>query len=44
MPIEQIIELELRGPGPPSRACTHKPGYFYDKAKISKATRVIINS
>ena len=44
MLIEQIIEFELRGPEPPSRTCSHKPGYFYDKTKISKATRVIIYS
>ena len=41
--IEQSIEFELRGPGPRSRTCTPKRGYFYDKTKISKAnTRVII--
>ena len=44
MLIEQIIEFELRGPGPPSRTCTTKRGYFQDKTKIFKATRVIIYS
>ena len=43
MLIEQIIEFELKGPGPPSRTCTAKSGYFHDKAKIPIAnTRVII--
>ena len=43
MLIEQIIELQLRGPGSPSQTWTPKPRYFHDKAKISKAnnTRVI---
>ena len=36
MLIEQIIELQLRGPGPPDQACTAITGYFYDKTKISK--------
>ena len=31
-----IIELELRGPGPPGRAYTPTTVYFYDKTKISK--------
>ena len=44
MLVEQIIEFELRGPGPPSRTCTLKHGYFYDKTKISEGTRVIIYS
>ena len=43
MLVEKIIEVYLRGPGPPSRACTPKRGYFHGKTKISKAnTRVII--
>ena len=43
MLIEKIIEIELRGPGSPSRVCTPKPDYFHDKPKISKAnTRAII--
>ena len=33
--MEQIIEFELRGPGPPSRTCP-TAGYFDDKTKISK--------
>ena len=36
MLIEQIIEFELRGPGPPGRTCTSKISHFYGKAKISK--------
>ena len=37
MLIEQIIELELRGPAPCSRTCTLTTGYFHDKTKILKA-------
>ena len=36
MLIERIIELQMRGPGPPGE---HEPpitGYFHDKIKISK--------
>ena len=33
MPIDQIIEFELRGPGPPGRTCTPITGYFYDNTK-----------
>ena len=36
MLIEQIIELQLRGPEPPGRTCIPITGYFHDKAKISK--------
>ena len=36
MLIEQNIEFELRGPGPPGRTCTPTTGQFHDKAKISK--------
>ena len=36
MLIERIIELQLRGPGPPGRTCTSIAGYFHDKTKISK--------
>ena len=36
MLIEQIIEFELRGPGPPGRTCTSKISHFYGKTKISK--------
>ena len=36
MLIEQIIEFELRGPGPPRRSCFPTTGYFYDKTKISR--------
>ena len=34
MLIEQIIEFELREPGPPGRTCTPTTGYFHAKAKI----------
>ena len=37
MLIEQIIEFELRRPGPSGQTCASKPGYFHDKTKISKA-------
>ena len=36
MLIEQTIELQLRGPGPPGRTATSITGYFHDKTKISK--------
>ena len=36
MLIEEIIELQLRGPGPPGQTCTPKTGYCHDKTKISK--------
>ena len=36
MLIEQIIELQLRGPGPPGRTCTPITGYCHDKTKIFK--------
>ena len=46
MLIEQIIEFELRGPGPPghNRTVTPTTGYFHGKTKISKSTfRVTYN-
>ena len=36
MLIEQIIEHQLRGPGPPGRTCTPITAYFHDKTKVSK--------
>ena len=36
MLIVEIIELQLRGPGPPDQTCTPITGYFHDKTKISK--------
>ena len=38
MLIKQIIEFELRGPGPPGRrpTCTPTTGCFYDKTNIFK--------
>ena len=36
MIIEQIIELDLMGPGSPGRICTPITGQFHDKTKISK--------
>ena len=38
MLIERIIELQLRGPGPPGRTCTPITSYFHDKTKISNET------
>ena len=35
MLIEQIIEFELKGPGPLSRTCTPITVYFYDKKQKS---------
>ena len=36
MLIEQIIEFEMRRPGPPGRTCTPTTDYFHDKTKVSK--------
>ena len=36
MLIEQIVELQLRGPGPPGLICTSTTRYFHDKTKIFK--------
>ena len=36
MLIEQIGELQWRGPGPPGLTFTFITGYFHDKTKISK--------
>ena len=36
MLVEQIVELQLTGPGPPGLTCISITGYFYDKTKISK--------
>ena len=36
MLIEQIIELQLKGPGPHSRTCTSITGKRHDKLKTSK--------
>ena len=36
MLIEQTIELQLRGPGPPDRTYTPTTSYFHDKTKTSK--------
>ena len=36
MLIEQIVELQWKGPGPLGLTRTSITGYFYDKAKISK--------
>ena len=35
MLIEQIVELLLKGPGPPGLTCTSITGYFHGKTKIS---------
>ena len=36
MLIEQILELQLRGPWPPRARVLLLTGYFHDKTKISK--------
>ena len=36
MLVEQIVNFEIRGPGPPGRTCTPTTAYFHDKTKISK--------
>ena len=36
MLIEQIIEIELRGPGPPGRTCNPVTDKLHDKTKILK--------
>ena len=36
MLVEQIIEFELRGPGPLNRTRTLTTGSFHDKTKIFK--------
>ena len=41
MLIEQIIEFELRGPGPFGRTCTPITGYFHDITKISNENRQV---
>ena len=39
MLIEQIIEIQLRGPGPLGRTCTPASYYLHGKTKISKENR-----
>ena len=41
MLIEQIIEFEWRGYGPPDRTCTPMIAYFHDKTKISKENLLV---
>ena len=41
MLIEQIIEFDERGPGPPGRICTSTTSYFHDTKK-QKSLRNII--
>ena len=36
MLIEQIVELQLMGPGPPGLTCTSITDYLHDITKISK--------
>ena len=36
MLIEQTVELQLRGPGPPGLTCSSLTDYFHDETKISK--------
>ena len=40
MLIEQIIKLQLRGPGPPGQTCTPITGYFHKKNKNKENLRV----
>ena len=37
--IEQIIEFELRSPGPLGRTCNLKTSYFHDKTKTFNRLR-----
>ena len=37
--IEQIIEFELRSPGPLGRTCNPKTSYFHDKTKTFNRLR-----
>ena len=41
MLIEQFIEFELRGPGPPGHTYTPITAYFHDKTKISKENLLV---
>ena len=41
MLIEEIIEFELKKPGPPGRIRTCRAGHFYDKTK-QKSLRNIV--
>ena len=36
MLIDQVVEFQWSGPGPPGLTCTSITGYFHDKTKISK--------
>ena len=40
--IEQIIEFELIGPGPPGCTCAPTTGYFVEKPKRKIFKRIII--
>ena len=42
MLIEQIIEFELRGPGPPGHICTLITAYFHDETKVSEENLPVI--
>ena len=41
MLIEQIIEFQLRGPGPLGRKCTPITSQLHDKTKISKENLLV---
>ena len=43
MLIEQIIELELTGPGPPGRTCAPIIGYFHNKSESLRNIFELIN-
>ena len=44
MLIEQIIEFELRGPGPPGCTCAPITGYFHDKTNILPVNNNLLKS
>ena len=44
MLIEQIVEFQCRGPGPPGLTCTSITGYFHDQTKISKENLRVVFS
>ena len=41
MLIEQIIEFQFRGPGPPGRTCTPITALLHNKTKISKENTLV---
>ena len=41
MLIDQVIEFELREPGPSGRTCAYTTGYFHDMTKQKSLTNII---